>query len=220
MLPMTKTLNLERHRKSESRGFTLVELLVAVVILTGATAWALPRLNHKIQQTNVDTYTQNLETGMFSLMARVRRSAKYCTLFKTNPSINSYTHPNNIVELHQINRSDHQQYIDCPCTPGSSNCSTPFRFLHKEQTRESNLVQIRISKSAYGLSPQGTNPDGDELIVRVRSNQWNQNQQVLTRCLVISGNGHLFKGTWDYEANQLSSSACKKFCPTDGNCNG
>ena len=218
---MRQILNLEQCRKSKSRGFTLLELLVAVIIMTGATAWALPRLNHKIQQSNVDTYTQNLETGMFSLMARVRRSAKYCTLFR-DPSLStkSYIQPNKVVELLQFDNNDRQQYIDCPCTPGDINCSTPFRFLHKEQTREADLVQIRISETAYGLSPQGTNPEGKEMIIRVRSKKWNQNQQVFTRCLVISGNGHLFKGTWDYEANQLSSSACKKFCPTDGNCNG
>lgn len=212
--------NIRQYNKPKSDGFTLVELLVAMVILTGLTTWALPRLNHKIQQAHVDTYTQNLETGMFSLMARVRKSAKYCTLFKTNPSIKSYADPNQIVELGQINSNNRKQYIDCPCTPGSSNCSTPFRFLHKEQTRDANLVQIQISESNYGLSPQGTNPEGDDLIIRVRSKKWSNNQQVLTRCLVVSGNGHLFKGTWDYGGNQLSSSACKKFCPINGNCNG
>ena len=220
MLPMKKMPNTGQCNRPKSSGFTLVELLVAIVILTGVTAWALPRLNHKIQQSHVDTYTQNLETGMFGLMARVRKSAKYCTLFKTNPSITTYADPNQIIELSQINSNNRNQYIDCPCTPGSSNCSTPFRFLHKEQTREANLVQIQVSKSNYGLSPQGTNPEGVDLIMRIRSKQWNNNPQVLTRCLVLSGNGHLFKGTWDYGGNQLNASACKKFCPINGNCNG
>ena len=203
-----------------NRGFTLIELLVAITIMAGATAWALPRLNHKIQQGKVDTYTQNIETGLFSLMARVRRSSKYCTLFESNPAHNQYADPNSTLELGKINTSFHDQLINCPCSSTSKNCSTPFRFLHRENTKEAELVQVLISRKKYGLSPQGTNPEGEELIMRIRSKDWNQNQQVLTRCIVISGNGHLFKGTWNYQMNQSSPTACKRFCSVGGNCNG
>ena len=216
---MRNPLDTNRDPGSPRNGFTLLELLVAVIILTSATAWALPRLNHKIQQGQVDTYTQNLETGLFNLMAGVRRSAKYCTLFKSNPAKNDYTDPENVIELSQMSANDRNKVIDCPCPSGSSNCDTQFRFLNKEQTSEANLIAVKVSETNYGLSPQGTNPEGRDLIFRIRSLNWEKSQQVFTRCLIVSGNGHLFKGTWDYSHEGLGASACKRFCPTDGNCN-
>ena len=210
--------NNQHYKAAHHQGFTLIELLVAVVIMTSATLWSLPKLNHKIQQGRVDRYTQNLETGLFNLMARVRRSSKYCTLFEQNQSPTTYHSPNNLLELNSLD--DRSSLINCPCTNGSSNCNKPFRFLQKENTQESNFVQVRVSKINFGLSPQGTNPNGEKLTIRIRSNDWQQNKNVFTRCIEVSGTGHLHKGTWNYNNDGDETIACAKRCPIDGNCNG
>lgn len=203
---------------SRQKGFTLVELLVAVIIMTAASLWTLPKLNHKILQGRVDRYTQNLETGLFGLMARVRRSSKFCTLFEQNPNPSKYISPRDLLELNQIN--NRSALISCPCTTGSNNCNTPFRFLQKENSDETDFVQVRVSQTNYGLSPQGTNPNGEKLIFRIRSRDWKKHSNVFTRCIEISGNGHLFKGTWDYNNTGEVGMSCKRYCPKDGNCNG
>ncbi len=205
-------------KDSHQQGFTLIELLVAVVIMTSTTLWTLPKLNHKIKQGHVDRYTQNLETGLFNLMARVRRSSKYCTLFEQNQSLSTYHSPKNLLELNNLD--DRSSLINCPCTSGSNNCNKPFRFLQKENTQEANLVQVRVSKTNFGLSPQGTNPNGEKLTIRIRSNDWQQNKNVFTRCIEVSGTGHLHKGTWNYSNDGNEAIACAKNCPVDGNCNG
>ena len=169
-------------------------------------------------QGRVDRYAQNLETGLFGLMARVRRSSKFCTLFEQNPNPSEYVSPRILLELNQIN--NRSTLINCPCSTGSNNCNTPFRFLQKENSSETDFVQVRVSQTNYGLSPQGTNPNGEKLIFRIRSRDWAQNSNVFTRCIEVSGNGHLFKGTWDYNNTGVVGTACKQFCPEDGNCNG
>ena len=70
-----------------NHGFTLLELLVAITIAAMASAWAIPNMQRQFQQQQVDHFTQNLETGMFNLMAKVRQSSKYCTLFESKGKI-------------------------------------------------------------------------------------------------------------------------------------
>lgn len=228
-----RTLGISNSRNEAYHGFTLLELLVAITIAAMASAWALPNMQRQFQQQQVDHYTQNLETGLFNLIANVRKSSKYCNLFESQGAINKYINSDALIELTAIAQTKstpleqcrlRREYLDCPdknnsCTNNPDDF-LKFRFLSKEKTKDSESIQVLTSQTNYQLSPQGTNPKGENIIFRIRSRKWDQYPGLITRCLVISGNGHLFKGTWEYSTTAGNPKGCQSKCPPNSNCNG
>ena len=220
---------------SES-GFTLVEMVVVVAIVVVTTTWAVPQFTRGIEQSKVDNYTQNLQTGLFNLKNRIQKSSKKCTLFKNLPSTSQadYISPNVLLELTSIDQSiegtSRNDFLDCPMDPSGRQSETPFRFLQREGSADKDNVEVSYtqrepaqfgrsgssttSKDQYRLNNLGTNDKGNDLIFRIRSKKWDQDSRLRTRCIVFSGNGHVFDGTWSY-----TKSECFQQCPENQNCN-
>jgi len=60
-----------RTSKQTSNGYSLIELLVAVTIISILSAYGLPKFRRNIAQGEVDRYTQFVESGLLSLRARL-----------------------------------------------------------------------------------------------------------------------------------------------------
>ena len=79
--------------KSKSAGFSLLELLVGMVIVTIGLTAAIPSFTRNIRQGEVDRYTQQLEAGFFGLRAKLGQQKTSCTLnFDTN-GLNNFAPP-------------------------------------------------------------------------------------------------------------------------------
>lgn len=215
-------------RHSNQSGFTLLELLVAAAIVSMTAVWSIPNLQRALRQNQVDQYTLNLEQGLFKLIAKVRQTSKFCTLFKGGMQTNTYLPAQQLFELDTISSPQadpekkcllRRDYLDCPST--GQTCTNnaidfiQFRYLAQENTEPSKEIEVLTSKNNYEFSPQGTNPQGQDIVFRIRSKQWNQNPNLMTRCITISGNGYLFRGTWQYS----STPGCRAKCATGENCN-
>ena len=57
--------------KFKSAGFSLLELLVGMVIVTIGLSAAIPSYLRNMRQGEVDRYTQQLEAGFFGLRAKL-----------------------------------------------------------------------------------------------------------------------------------------------------
>ena len=66
--------------KSSSEGFSLLELLVGMVIVTIGLSVALPSYMRNLRQGEVDRYAQQLEAGFFGLRAKLGQHKTSCTL--------------------------------------------------------------------------------------------------------------------------------------------
>ena len=211
--------NLRESRKRNDGGFTLIEMIVVMTIVGLATTWALPQFKRSLEQNKVDRYTQNLESGLFNLKTRLQKASKKCTFFDgiSNQLVNTYTKPDQLIELNEFNSTERGKYLDCLIDERDTGLEseTPFRFLQREGTPDKNNVEVLTSIKSYKLNNLGANTEGKDIILRVRSNRWETNTRLNTRCIVFSGNGHLYRGTWSY-----TNSGCFEYCPKDHNCNG
>ena len=153
------------------------------------------------------------------LAFRLQKASKKCTFFDgiSNQLVNTYTKPDQLIELNEFNSTERGKYLDCLIDERDTGLEseTPFRFLQREGTPDKNNVEVLTSIKSYKLNNLGANTEGKDIILRVRSNRWETDTRLNTRCIVFSGNGHLYRGTWSY-----TNSGCFEYCPEDHNCNG
>ena len=206
--------------KSKSAGFSLLELLVGMVIITIGLTAAIPSYMRNMRQGEVDRYTQQLEAGFFGLRAKLGQQKTSCTLnFDTN-GLNNFAPPADVVEM-----QDHPERIECcnsdiEAAGRSSGCAygpeigtllaegssgderakiirdRSLRLLDREGTPESDAVEMSVNLASYELTPPGTSTMSDNLIFLIRSTN-TEERRLRTRCLQISGTGTIVRASWD-----------------------
>ena len=211
---------------SKSAGFSLLELLVGMAIVSISLSATIPSYIRNMRQGEVDRYTQQLEAGFFGLRAKLGQQKTSCTLNFDTSGLNNFAAPADLVEM-----KDHPERIEC-CnsdieTAGrSSGCAygpeigtllakdssgaekekiireRSLRLLDREGTPESEVVEVSVNLASYELTPPGTSTMSDDLIFLIRSTN-KQEQRLRTRCLQISGTGTIVRASWD-----ASTSSC------------
>ena len=218
---------LQHPIKCKSEGFSLLELLVGMVLVTIGLTATIPSYMRNMRQGEVDRYTQQLEAGFFGLRAKLGQQKTSCTLHFDTSGLNNFAAPAGLVEV-----KDHPERMEC-CnsdieTAGrSSGCAygpeigtllakdssgadkekiirdRSLRLLDREGTPESEVVEVSVNLASYELTPPGTSTMSDDLIFLIRSTN-KQEQRLRTRCLQISGTGIIVRASWD-----ASTSSCK-----------
>ena len=211
---------------SKSAGFSLLELLVGMVIITIGLTAAIPSYLRNMRQGEVDRYTQQLEAGFFGLRAKLGQQKTSCTLnFDTN-GLNNFAPPADVVEM-----QNHPERIECcnsdiEAAGRSSGCAygpeigtllardssgaekekiirdRSLRLLDREGTPESDAVEVSVNLASYELTPPGTSTMSEDLIFLIRSTN-TEEERLRTRCLQISGTGTIVRASWD-----ASTSSC------------
>ena len=211
---------------SKSAGFSLLELLVGMVIVSISLSAAIPSYVRNMRQGEVDRYTQQLEAGFFGLRAKLGQQKTSCTLNFNQNGLSNFVPPADLVEM-----QDHPERIECcnsdiEAAGRSSGCAygpeigtllaggssgaekekiirdRSLRLLDREGTPESELVEVSVNLASYELTPPGTSTMSNDLIFLIRSTN-TQEQRLRTRCLQISGTGTIVRASWD-----ASTSSC------------
>ena len=68
------------QKKAGKSGFTLLELIVVISIISLTLAWALPQFRRRLDQSSVQTFTQALVSGLYSLRARQGTDGSGCDI--------------------------------------------------------------------------------------------------------------------------------------------
>ena len=213
-----------------SRGFSLLELVVGIAIITIGLTAAIPAYLRSLRQGEVDRYTQQLEAGFFGLRAKLGQQKTSCTLTFDNHGLSNFVSPADLVEMR-----NNPQRIECcnsdiEAAGELSGCAfgpeigeklaeadditgekkaklirdRSLRLLDRESTPESNAVEIAVNLPTYELTPPGTSTMSEALVFLIRSKNTNE-QRLRTRCLEISGTGTVFRANWN-----SSTSRCEK----------
>lgn len=186
------------------QGFTLLELLIIIVIIVLGSSWAIPQYQRRLALNQLDQYSQQIESGLFSLRARQSAEGTSCEI-NINPSFvgidntaSGFGQATDVLEFSHLNAKQREERLRC-CDATSCSWEPPYRLISREGTASSKTVGIKLSKANYTLSPPGMSTDGNPLIILVRSNKGKDDPKrpLPIRCLKLSTAGHLHRGTWE-----------------------
>ena len=207
--------------KTKNTGFSLLELLVGMVIITIGLSTSIPSYMRNMRQGEVDRYTQQLEAGFFGLRAKLGQQKTSCTLNFDQSGLSNFAAPADLVEM-----KNNPERIEC-CNSDIEAAGRPsgcafgpeigtllaqgsngdernkiirdrsLRLLDREATPESQAVEVSVNLASYELTPPGTSTMSDDLIFLIRSTN-TEEQRLRTRCLQISGTGTILRASWDH----------------------
>ena len=195
-------------QKMNESGFTLLELIVVISIISLTLAWALPQFKRRMDKSSLQTYTQAVVSGLYSLRARQGPGGSGCDMkFSSAYNFNKGTtfgSAKDIFELNHLNGNQRDERLKCcdsaQCwnEPGDLTWAKPYRFLNLEGSPSSERVELQVSSERYELSPPGTSAIAEPLVILVRSINWNQDslRPLPTQCIEVTSNGVVRKGTW------------------------
>ena len=184
--------NHQLKRSTTNRGFTLVELLVTTAIITLGAAASIPNFLRNARQAEVDRYTQTVETGLFSLRAKLGTTKSSCQLSFSEPG--QFLKPWQVLEFKQ-----------------PSGAVADLDRIECCNSKEAG--EVAVNQSDFMMTPPGTSAQVDDLTILIRSKSWadsglqdNQGGSRLhTRCLSMSGSGSISRGTWSDELQACST---------------
>ena len=212
----------ENPREREEAGFTLLELIVVISIISLTLAWALPQFRRRTDKSSVQTFTQALVSGLYSLRARQGTDGSGCDIgFSSNYNFNTsntFGSAKDLFELNHLNGKERDERLKCcdsaQCwnEPGHLTWAKPYRFLNLEGTPSSEKVELQVSSNRYELSPPGTSAIAEPLVILVRSKNWNQDslRPLPTLCVEVTSNGVVRKGKWNQNQNKCRNSVARK----------
>lgn len=200
-----------RTNERKENGFSLVELLVAVAIVSIGAVAIIPNLQTRIRQSSVDAYAQKLESGLTHLKANMIGRQDTCILNFPSGEIR----PSQIDAIKIDETSDDGDDPDCP-TPdrmgGASMASTKLRLLKIRNSHtdfEEEDLKITISPSSIALNTIGgvtapsVNYSTKPLIIRVRSETLEKQGKGHERCIEMeTTTGLLISGTWQNHTDE------------------
>ncbi|WP_413430407.1 type II secretion system protein [Synechococcus sp. Cu2B8-bc1011] len=209
-------------KKRQFEGFSLLELMVAIVIITIGLSTSIPTYIRNMRQGEVDRYTQQIEAGFFALRAKLGKQKTSCTLRFDHSGLSNFVPPADLVEM-----GKHPERLECcnsdiraagepsGCTYGPQigtllassitdsqqksklERDRSLRLLGREGNTESKMVEVSVNSATYELTPPGTSTMSDNLIFLIRSTKTDE-QRLRTRCLQISGTGTVLSASWNY----------------------
>ena len=90
--------------RNKSKGFTLLEMVVAAAIIATTIGWSIPNYLRTTKQGEVDRYNRTIETGFQNLQENLRSTRTTCIFQFNNP--NTWRRPDQIIELNSFKELD------------------------------------------------------------------------------------------------------------------
>ena len=202
--------------KNQHKGFTLTEVLVVLIIVGLTSSWAIPNFHRGILQGKVDRYMRNVESGLFSLRARMGAIKGSCLIDfgeRSRFSIGEFLPAEQLLERQQLNgtlstNDALKQCRESYAGDAQVNAET-FRLVNLEGSPERDAVEVALKTQTYSFTPPGTtaNANAMTILIRVKGSNTSvgstisSNSKIRTRCVEVSGNGQVFSGTWSQNTN-------------------
>ena len=205
------------NKAIDVNAFTLIELIVAIIIISLTISWALPQFQRRIAQQQTKSFTQTLVSNLYALRARQGADGTGCELgFDGEYNFNNTTKFGTVRDLLDLNHLSVEERgkrlkccdsAECWLESKVDSWKKPYRFLKLEGTAISEEIELQVSANNYELSPPGTSSTAQPFNFLIRSRRWNQDPKrpLKTLCVEISSNGIIHKGSWNNSQNQCDS---------------
>ena len=210
--------------KNKTNGFTLIEMVVALSLLSIATAATVPTIARNRWQKDVDGYAIKLESGLLDLKAKLGKQKTSCEIEFAKAY--SFQTPENLVEFSQqssgnattmqcCNSEISQLTNDPDCSNGAPGYSLStltgrdqdnLRMVQFESTPESKSVRVAVSTTNFGFTPPGTTLNAEQITFLICHEQSLSPDDSATcvadknrldiRCIQIDGAGEVASGIW------------------------
>jgi prepilin-type N-terminal cleavage/methylation domain-containing protein len=201
---------MEKHLADS--GFSLVELLATIVIGLILAMAAIPPLQQRLKQSQVDAYTNRLEAGVSQMKAGMISRQDACTIvFPSGSGTETEIKPSDLESL-QIDTQGAGSNCPKPTSMGASSGTnlsmniTDLRLVNIKQSlspKQADDIRLLISPDSISMTTIGgvTAPDASvstlPLIIRIRSKSLHAKSQGFERCLKLEPmTGTLIRGTW------------------------
>ena len=182
-----------------SKGFTLFELIIAGAMITMTTVWSIPEFRRGVAQAQVDRYTRNVESGLFSFKAKMGTFKESCKIdFGNIPSFQAGQFIDALTMLEQqtfldndgSKRSTSDPLYRCNYSNDDINdmisdsiyvrdqdaaiqrvqeVAASVQLVGQLNSKESKKVNVSSTAKTYSFTPPGTSINSNSMTLLIQS---------------------------------------------------
>ena len=207
--------NRQGGSRIQQQGFTLLEVIVVLIIIGMTSSWAIPNFHRSLLQGKIDRYMRNVESGLFSLRARMGAIKGSCLIDfgeRSNFSVGKFVKAEQLLERQQQDGTLSSDDALSKCRDSYSGDTQidaeTFRLVNLEGSQERDSIEVALRNQTYSFTPPGTTANANKMTILIRAKKISSNPGALsssntrTRCVEVSGNGQIFSGTWSEQSNR------------------